>query len=99
MEKAILACPIFCACQERRSRKAMRVSMYLHNNPTALPLPGNTLADPKFTDGGTLKTSDYVVANPPFSYKRWTTGVNLEKDPFERFTPFGTPPAKQGDYA
>ncbi len=76
-----------------------RMNMYLHNNPTALILPGNTLADPKFTDGGTLKTFDYVVANPPFSDKRWTTGVNLEKDPFERFTPFGTPPAKQGDYA
>ena len=76
-----------------------RMNMYLHNNPTALILPGNTLADPKFTDGGTLKTFDYVVANPPFSDKRWTSGVNLEKDPFERFTPFGTPPAKQGDYA
>ena len=76
-----------------------RMNMYLHNNPTALILPGNTLADPKFTDGGTLKTFDYVVAKPPFSDKRWTTGVNLEKDPFERFTPFGTPPAKQGDYA
>jgi type I restriction enzyme M protein len=76
-----------------------RMNMYLHNNPTALIMPGNTLADPKFTEGGTLKTFDYVVANPPFSDKRWSTGVNLDSDPYDRFKPFGTPPAKQGDYA
>lgn len=76
-----------------------RMNMYLHNNPTALIMPGNTLADPKFTEGDTLKTFDYVVANPPFSDKRWSTGVNLENDPYNRFKPFGTPPVKQGDYA
>ncbi len=62
-------------------------------------MQGNTLADPKFKDGDTLKTFDFVVANPPFSDKRWTTGVNVANDPFERFQQFGTPPAKQGDYA
>jgi type I restriction enzyme M protein len=76
-----------------------RMNMYLHNNPTALIMPGNTLADPKFTEGDTLKTFDYVVANPPFSDKRWSTGVNLDSDPSDRFKPFGTPPGKQGDYA
>jgi hypothetical protein len=60
---------------------------------------GNTLANPKFTEGGTLKTFDYVVANPPFSDKRWSTGLDALHDPCERFQPFGTPPAKQGDYA
>ena len=44
-----------------------RMNMILHNNPTALIEQGNTLADPKFKDGDTLKTFDYVVANPPFS--------------------------------
>ena len=44
-----------------------RMNMILHNNPTALIVQGNTLADPKFKDGDTLKTFDYVVANPPFS--------------------------------
>ena len=44
-------------------------------------------------------TFDYVVANPPFSDKRWSNGVNTEKDPYERFKSFGTPPGKQGDYA
>jgi len=76
-----------------------RMNMYLHNNPTALIHQGNTLADPKFTENGTLKTFDYVVANPPFSDKRWSTGLDPLNDPFERFKAFGTPPAKQGDYA
>jgi type I restriction enzyme M protein len=76
-----------------------RMNMILHNNPTALIVQGNTLADPKFMEGDTLKTFDYVVANPPFSDKRWSTGVNTADDPYERFKYFGTPPAKQGDYA
>src|SRR5881296_2353129 len=76
-----------------------RMNMVLHNNPTALVVQGNTLADPKFKDGDTLKTFDYVVANPPFSDKRWSTGVDPLNDPHERFKPFGTPPARQGDYA
>jgi type I restriction enzyme M protein len=62
-------------------------------------MQGNTLADPKFKDGDALKTFDYVVANPPFSDKRWSTGLDPLHDPYERFKPFGTPPAKQGDYA
>jgi len=76
-----------------------RMNMILHNNPTALIMQGNTLAHPKFMEGGTLKTFDYVVANPPFSDKRWSTGLDALHDPYERFQPFGTPPAKQGDYA
>src|SRR5690242_8941772 len=76
-----------------------RMNMILHNNPTALIVQGNTLTDPKFKDGDTLKTFDYVVANPPFSDKRWSTGLDPEKDPYERFKSFGTPPGKQGDYA
>ena len=62
-------------------------------------MQGNTLADPKFKDGDTLKTFDYVVANPPFSDKRWSTGLDPLNDPYERFKPFGMPPGKQGDYA
>jgi type I restriction enzyme M protein len=55
-----------------------RMNMILHDNPTALIVQGNTLADHKFKDGkagnDSLKTFDYVVANPPFSDKRWSTG-------------------------
>ncbi|MEO7799606.1 MAG: N-6 DNA methylase [Opitutaceae bacterium] len=76
-----------------------RMNMILHNNPEALVVQGNTLADPKFTDGPGLKTFDYVVANPPFSDKRWSTGIDPLNDPYDRFKSFGTPPAKQGDYA
>ena len=76
-----------------------RMNMILHDNPTALIVQGNTLADPKFKDGDTLKTFDFVVANPPFSDKRWSTGLDSLNDSFERFEFFGTPPARQGDYA
>ena len=76
-----------------------RMNMILHNNPTALVVQGNTLADPKFKDGDRLKTFDYVIANPPFSDKRWSTGLDPLNDPFERFKAFGVPPNKQGDYA
>jgi len=47
-----------------------RMNMILHDNPTALVVQGNTLSDPKFTEGENLKTFDFVVANPPFSDKR-----------------------------
>jgi type I restriction enzyme M protein len=77
-----------------------RMNMILHNNPTALIRQGNTLANPLFTtDDGQLKTFDYVVANPPFSDKRWSNGVDPLNDPHARFKHFGVPPGKQGDYA
>jgi type I restriction enzyme M protein len=76
-----------------------RMNMVLHNFPTADIVQGNTITDPKFKDGDVLKTFDYVVANPPFSDKRWATGLDPLNDPHERFKPFGVPPAKQGDYA
>jgi type I restriction enzyme M protein len=84
-----------------------RMNMILHDFPTASILTGNTLSDPKFKDADLngkeqLRTYDYVVANPPFSVKTWSTGLTLgdsgKGDPFQRFT-WGVPPAKQGDYA
>jgi type I restriction enzyme M protein len=76
-----------------------RMNMILHHNPGAVIEQGNTLADPKFLDGDQLKTFDYVVANPPFSDKRWSTGLNPQADAFGRFEGHGIPPDKQGDYA
>lgn len=76
-----------------------RMNMILHDNPTAQIVQGNTITDPKFKDHDALKQFDFVVANPPFSDKRWSTGLDPLKDPFERFRGFGVPPAKQGDYA
>jgi type I restriction enzyme M protein len=77
-----------------------RMNMILHDHAGATIRQGNTLASPLFTeDSGALKTFDFVVANPPFSDKRWSTGLDTENDPHERFEGFGVPPAKQGDYA
>lgn len=78
-----------------------RMNMILHDFPTASIRSGNTLAAPKFKDGERLRTYDYVVANPPFSDKAWSTGLQLplrDNDPYRRFE-WGDPPAKQGDYA
>ncbi|MHB8816008.1 MAG: type I restriction-modification system subunit M [Steroidobacteraceae bacterium] len=74
-----------------------RMNMILHDFPTANILSGNTLHAPKFKDGERLRTYDYVVANPPFSDKTWSTGLP-SPDPYQRFA-WGEPPAKQGDYA
>jgi type I restriction enzyme M protein len=75
-----------------------RMNMILHDFPGANIVSGNTLANPKFLDGDQLRTYDYVVANPPFSDKSWSTGLTPEKDVYQRFV-WGAPPAKQGDYA
>jgi type I restriction enzyme M protein len=75
-----------------------RMNMILHDFPTAHVLQGNTLANPKFTDGEGLRTYDYVVANPPFSDKSWSTGLTPGDDPYRCFA-WDVPPAKQGDYA
>jgi len=76
-----------------------RTNMILHDYATAEIIQGNTLSDPRFTEAAALKAFDYVVANPPFSDKRWSTGLDPEHDPHGRFSAYGVPPAKQGDYA
>ncbi len=76
-----------------------RMNMILHDNPTAEIWQDNTLASPQWKqDGNQLMTFDFAVANPPFSYKAWSNGINLEQDEYGRFE-YGTPPAKNGDYA
>ncbi len=99
--------------QEKDSSTAglARMNMILHDYATAQIEQGNTLANPLFTDGDALRTFDYVVANPPFSDKRWNTGLHPNEGgksggdgqqsgrDYGRFTGYGVPPAKQGDYA
>jgi len=79
-----------------------RMNMILHNCPTAEIFPNySTLSSPAFKDEkdpSKLKTFDFVVANPPFSTKSWSNGINALHDEFERFA-YGVPPAKNGDYA
>jgi type I restriction enzyme M protein len=77
-----------------------RMNMILHDNPIALIIQGNTLANPFFkNEHDALNTFDYVVANPPFSDKRWGNGVDTDNDIYGRFKDYGIPPAKNGDYA
>jgi len=76
------------------------MNMWLHGQPTAVIKKGHsTLSDPLFLDNSALKTFDYVVANPPFSYKAWRTGFDPEHDLYDRFTGYGIPPTKNGDFA
>ena len=76
-----------------------RMNMILHKHETAELWRGNTLAAPYFKNqDNSLKTFDYAVANPPFSDKAWSTGLNPANDDYRRFE-YGIPPAKNGDYA
>jgi type I restriction enzyme M protein len=76
-----------------------RMNMILHDSVDAKIWQDNTLANPQWkSDDGSLKTFDFAVANPPFSVKSWSNGINLTDDEFKRFE-YGTPPDKNGDYA
>jgi type I restriction enzyme M protein len=76
-----------------------RMNMILHNNPTAEIKQGNTLSNPLFLDAnGRLRTFDFAVANPPFSFKSWSNGVDAVNDIYGRFKDYGIPPVKNGDY-
>ena len=76
-----------------------RMNMVLHDCPTAEIWQDNTISSPHFkaADGG-LKTFDFIVANPPFSTKAWTSGLDPANDLYGRFE-YGIPPEKNGDYA
>lgn len=76
------------------------MNMWLHGYPEAQIAGKNTIADPQFKEAdGSLKRFDFVVANPPFSVKNWTSGINPSDDLFNRFSGYGIPPEKNGDYA
>lgn len=76
-----------------------RMNMVIHNCADAELWRENTLTKPYHKGpNGLLKQFDFIVANPPFSDKAWSTGLNSDEDEFGRFA-YGTPPAKNGDYA
>jgi type I restriction enzyme M protein len=72
-----------------------KMNMILHENEIADIRQGDTITNPQLTQGGRLRTFDFVVMNPPFSLKSWSNGL---EDDYGRFE-FGRPPAKNGDYA
>lgn len=78
-----------------------RMNMILHNNSEANIQKGqSTISNPLHTENdGSLKTFDYVVANPPFSSKNWMDGFNPYDDFYLRFEEGHIPPEKNGDYA
>jgi type I restriction enzyme M protein len=77
-----------------------RMNLILHDCPTGEIWKDNTLSSPHFKEPktGQLKTFDFVVANPPFSTKAWSNGLDPANDLYARFA-LGTPPLKNGDYA
>ncbi len=72
------------------------MNMILHESADADIRKGDTLSSPQHvTDGGALQTFDFAVANPPFSVKSWSNGLEQEHGRFA----YGHPPEKNGDYA
>lgn len=72
-----------------------QMNMILHGYEDRDIRRGDTISSPQFTHGARLQTFNFAVANPPFSIKSWSNG--LEND-YARFE-FGRPPEKNGDYA
>jgi type I restriction enzyme M protein len=74
-----------------------RMNLILHGVEDFNVVRGDTLREPAFYDGDLLATFDCVIANPPFSLKKW--GEDLWKpDRFGR-NYAGLPPSKSADFA
>ncbi|KAA8984357.1 type I restriction-modification system subunit M [Halospina sp. K52047b] len=75
-----------------------KMNMFLHGVYSAKILKGDTLGDPQHhSESGELMHFDRVIANPPFSLKKWGKET-ADSDPYGRF-PYGTPPKDAGDLA
>ena len=74
-----------------------KMNMFLHGVFNADIRKGDTLGDPQHTQGGELMVFDRVIANPPFSLKKWGKDI-ADNDPYGRY-PYGTPPKDAGDLA
>ncbi|MGC6515456.1 MAG: N-6 DNA methylase [Myxococcota bacterium] len=76
-----------------------KMSLFLHDIDDAFIERGDTLLDPKhITDEKVLRRFDMVIANPPFSLKKWGHAVWSKGDPFGRDV-YGCPPKSYGDLA
>lgn len=85
---------------DNATKALAKMNLILHDCPTGEIWQDNTLSAPHFKEPKTnaLKTFDFVVANPPFSTKAWTNGLDPANDQYGRFA-LGVPPPKNGDYA
>jgi type I restriction enzyme M protein len=74
-----------------------RMNLVLHGVEDFQIVTGNTLSGPAFIDRDRLKTFDVVLANPPYSIKKWNRDA-WQSDPWGRNF-LGTPPQGRADYA
>lgn len=74
-----------------------RMNLVLHGVEDFQIVAGNTLGNPAFTDRDRLRTFDVVLANPPYSIKKWNREA-WTTDPWGRNF-LGTPPQGRADYA
>lgn len=74
-----------------------RMNLVLHGVSDFHIASGNTLAAPAFAEGDRLRTFDVVLANPPYSIKKWNRSA-WESDAWGRNF-LGTPPQGRADYA
>lgn len=74
-----------------------KMNMLFHDATGADIKKGDTIREPKHTNGGVLKTFDVVLANPPFSLKNWGE-EEAKGDAYGRFV-YGIPPKSYGDLA
>lgn len=74
-----------------------RMNLVIHGVDDFHVASGNTLATPAFVQGDRLRKFDVVLANPPYSIKKWNRGA-WEQDAWGRNF-LGTPPQGRADYA
>lgn len=74
-----------------------RMNLVLHGVEDFHIASGNTLTNPAFLEGDHLKVFDVVLANPPYSIKKWNR-ESWQNDPWGRNF-LGTPPQGRADYA
>jgi len=74
-----------------------KLNMFLHGVRGADIRKGDTLGDPQHVENGELMRFDRVIANPPFSLKKWGRDL-AENDGYGRYR-FGIPPKDSGDLA
>ena len=74
-----------------------KINLFLHGLDDFHIVRGDTLRNPAYHKGDELTKFDCVIANPPFSLKKW--GYELWKnDPYGRAFA-GLPPTSYGDFA
>jgi type I restriction enzyme M protein len=74
-----------------------RINMFMHNVDEFLIVQGDTLDRPQILENDELKQFDVIMANPPYSVKKWSQAKWMN-DPFGRNI-WGTPPQGCADYA